>query len=180
MMRLCTILAAVCAVMAIMFAPSAVAQEAEDFNLKPMADEELGELRGGFFTVDGLTFDFGAIVRTTIDGLPALESRLTWTPEGMVIDDLSTITPGTLPVAGGWGLDLSDSTGTTLVGHRLIDGALQGFILNSGDNRDIRQDMQITLTLPGFEAVQQNILSDRLGMRIEMDMSHGLLGSSGN
>lgn len=177
-MRMRALLATICAAVAIMAAPHAAAQEVDDFGLEPLADSELGDLRGGLFVVEGIAFDFGAVVRTTIDGQPALETRLTWTPNGMVIEDLSALTAGTLPGIGGWGVDLSDASGMTLVGHRLLGGELQGFILNSGDGRNISQDMEITLTLPGFDAVQQGMLTDRLGMRIDMDVTHGLITAS--
>lgn len=178
-MRLRAVLTTACAAAAVMFAPRAMAQETPAFDLEPIADSELGDLRGGLFVIEGITFDFGAVVRTTIDGKPALETRLTWTPDGMVIEDLSTLTAGALPGLNGWGLDLSDASGMTLVGHRLMGGELQGFILNAGDNRNISQDMEITLTLPGFDAIQRDILTDRLGMRIDMDMAQGLISSSG-
>lgn len=169
---------AVCATAALAAVPCAKAQTAP-FNMEPLADEELGALRGGFLTAGGYTFDFGAIVRTTVDGQPVLEQRLTWTANGATIEDISGMPASELPGIGGMGLDLSDTTGRTLVGHRLVDGQIQGFIINSGSNRDIGQDIQINLTLPGFDMVQKDILAGRLGMRIDADISAGLLAASG-
>jgi hypothetical protein len=40
--------------------------------------------------------------------------------------------------------------------------------------------MDITLTLPGFDVVQRDMLTDRLGFRIGVDVSDGLLRSSLN
>lgn len=136
-------------------------------------------MRGGFLSAGGYTFDFGAIVRTTVDGQPALEQRLSWTPDGVTIEDVSGFPSAQLPGIGGIGLDLSDATGTTLVGHRLVDGQIQGFIVNSGSNRDIGQDIQINLTLPGFDTVQQEMLIGRFGMQIDLDMAAGLVAASG-
>jgi hypothetical protein len=177
-----TICLAACVLGAVLAAGTAWAQDRTDrvdvADLPSIADEALEDLRGGFFTVDGITFDFGAIVRTTVDGQPALETRLSWTPDGVMIQDLSTLTSAALPGTGGWGLDLSDASGMTLVGHRLLDGELQGFILNSGDNRSIHQSLEITLTLPGFDSVQRSILDGRLGMAIGMDVQDGLVRAS--
>jgi len=176
--KIYTLLAIACAMTA-MFAPVAAAQETKPPDMASLADKELGNLRGGFLTAEGYTFDFGAVVRTTVDGQPALEQRLTWTPDGVVIENASGIPASQLAGIGGIGLDLSDATGTTLVGHRLVDGQIQGFIVNSGNNRDIGQDIQVNLTLPGFDMVQKNMLAGQLGMRIDMDMAAGLVGANG-
>ena len=157
---------------------TAAAQEGALSDLAPMDTAALEDLRGGYFTVDGITFDFGAIVRTTIDGQPALESRLTWTPQGVLVEDLSAYPSGALP-GGGWGIDLSDASGMTLVGHRLLDGQMQGFILNSGDGRDITQSLEVTLTLPGFDAIQRSMATDRIGLAIGMDVADSLIRASG-
>ena len=97
-----------------------------------------------------------------------------------VVEDLSALTGGPIPEFSGFGLNITDATGTTLVGHRLLDGELQGFIINTGDNRDIRQEMDVTLTLPGFDLVQRDMLTDGLGFRIGVDVSDGLLRSGLN
>lgn len=176
--RLRSLLAIACAMTAVVFAPRAMAQETDPFDMEPLADEDLGSLRGGFFTAGGYTFDFGAIVRTTVDGQPALEQRLTWTPNGTTIEDVSGMPATQLPI-GGIGLDLSDASGTTLVGHRLVDGQIQGFIVNSGNNRDIGQDIQINLTLPGFDTVQKDMLAGRLGFSIDIEMANSLVTANG-
>lgn len=167
-----------CVVCAVHLASTAVAQDRDLSDLAPMDTAALEDLRGGYFTVDGITFDFGAIVRTTIDGQPALESRLTWTPTGLLVEDISTYPTGALP-GGGWGIDLSDASGMTLVGHRLLDGQMQGFILNSGDGRDVTQSLEVTLTLPGFDAMQRSMSTDRIVLAIGMDVADGLIRASG-
>ena len=168
---------AICATLLATIQP-ALAQEKVLDGLAPLADEELSRLRGGLFFAGGVAFDFGAVVRTTIDGQPALETRLTWTPDGVVIEDLSVLAGGPIPEFNGFGLSIMDATGVTLVGHRLLDGELQGFIINTGDNRNIRQELDVTLTLPGFEAIQRDMVTDRLGFRIDMDVADSLLRSA--
>ncbi|HEX5007279.1 MAG TPA: hypothetical protein VFV70_09215 [Hyphomonadaceae bacterium] len=156
----------------------AMPQEAVLDQLAPLADDELSDLRGGLLFAGGIAFEFGAVVRTTIDGQPALETRLTWTPDGVIVEDLSALAGGPIPEFNGFGLNITDATGTTLVGHRLLDGELQGFIINTGDNRNIRQEMDITLGLPGFETIQQGMITDRLGFRIGADIADSLMRST--
>lgn len=157
---------------------SAHPQEAILDQLTPLAEGELADLRGGLLFAGGIAFDFGATVRTTINGQLALETRLTWTPEGVVVEDLSAVAGASIPEFNGFGLNITDATGTTLVGHRLLDGELQGFIINTGDNRDIRQEMDVNLSLPGFAAIQRDMVTDRLGFRIDMDVADSLVRST--
>jgi hypothetical protein len=152
-------------------------QEAVLDGLTLLPAEELATFRAGLLLAGGIAFEFGAIVRTTVDGRAALETRLTWTPDGVVVEDMSAFPDAPIPEFHGFGLTITDATGTTLVGHRLLDGGLQGFIINTGDNRNIRQDLNVTLTLPGFDAIQRDMLTDRLGFRIGSGVAGGLVRS---
>jgi hypothetical protein len=154
------------------------AEEPALAGLEPLTSRELGGLRGGLLFAGGFAFDFGAIVRTAIDGEPALETRLTWTRHGPVIEDLSAISGAPLSEFGGFGISIVDASGTTLVGHRLYDGQIQNYIVNNGDNRTIRQDLDITLTLPGFAEVQRGMLGDRLNFRLGLDVADAIVRSS--
>jgi len=49
-----------------------------------LSNEELAEMRGGFFTAAGAKFDFGASVQTLVNGALALQTNLQWTPAGPV------------------------------------------------------------------------------------------------
>jgi hypothetical protein len=170
-------LLAVCAIaFATMIAQPAMAQAPED-DLIPLQDEDLQGLRGGFLVAEGVAFEFGATMRTLVDGGTVLETRLTWTPDGPIVEQLSGL-PLQGTAGGGFGLTIGDGTGLTTIGHRLLDGELQGFILNTADNRDIRQNLDITLTLPGFDAVQRDLLISRLGVNINYDLGVGLVEAS--
>jgi hypothetical protein len=144
--------------------------------LAPLSDDDLSELRGGFLVADGIAFDFGATVRTSVDGVQILESRITWTPQGTAVETVSGAAPYQLP-GGGLGITLRNPTGTTTIGHRLLDGQLQGFILNTADNRNVTQTIDVTLTLPGFDEVQRNMVSSLTGFRVGQDVAQGLIGS---
>ena len=49
-----------------------------------VGNEELAEMRAGFFTAAGAKFDFGASVQTLVNGALALQTNLQWTPSGPV------------------------------------------------------------------------------------------------
>jgi len=54
-----------------------------------VSNAELSGMRGGFFTAAGAQFDFGASVKTMINGQLALQTNLTWTPQGAAITSLA-------------------------------------------------------------------------------------------
>lgn len=183
----------VCAAVLLLAQP-ALGQSASPFDtLEPMSDEDLGEARGGFLTAGGVTFDFGAIVRTYVDGELALETRLTWTPTGPVTEQVAGSLPGWTPLTpgqvggldltglspGSSGLVLTDANGTTALVHNVLNGQLQNLVVNAADNRDIRQDMQVMLTLPAFDTMQQDFALARLGSQIFQDVDWGGIRGSG-
>jgi len=156
----------------------------------PLSDDELADMRGGYMTAGGVTFDFGAVVRTYVGGALAMETRLTWTPTGPVTEQVSGGLPGWIPLAdggaiqagglnltglspGSTGMILTDADGTTALIHNVLNGHLQNMVFNAADNRDIRQDMQLMLTLPNFEAMQRDYSIARLGSQISQDIDWG-------
>ena len=54
-----------------------------------VSNEELSAMRGGFFVAAGANFDFGASIRTLVNGQLALQTNLTWTPQGVSIQELT-------------------------------------------------------------------------------------------
>lgn len=111
-----------------------------------MSADELARVRGGYLSAGGLVFDFGAVVRTYVDGGLVMETTLNWTPQGA--QALSgSVAPSVTDLAGG---------GTTVL-HALGPSQLANVVLNTASNRDIRQDTDITLTLPGFASTQRDL-----------------------
>ena len=53
-----------------------------------VSNEELSQMRGGFFTAAGAQFDFGASVQTMVNGKLALLTNVQWTPAGAVTQQL--------------------------------------------------------------------------------------------
>jgi len=53
-----------------------------------VSNDELSEMRGGFFTAAGAQFDFGASVQTMVNGQLALLTKVQWTQAGAVTQQL--------------------------------------------------------------------------------------------
>jgi hypothetical protein len=74
-------------------APDATSLNAPNGTLLATADavsnHDLAKMRGGFFTAAGAQFDFGASVRTMVNGQLALLSTLNWTPAGPQVQQLA-------------------------------------------------------------------------------------------
>lgn len=138
----------------------------------PVPDRVLEQMRGGYIVVDGLAFDFGAEVRSYIDGELALESRITLGPQGLAasapMDGAALARALASLAAGGVRLDAGGerlfvtANGDAAFVHRLQDGQISNLLVNRGDGHDFRQELNLTLTLPGFEGVQQGIAAARL------------------
>ncbi len=146
-----------------------------------MAAEELDSHRGGFI-VGGIQFNFGAVVTTYVNGVPVLTTNLTWTDLGALLqqtvgelgENMSSLTPAELEalgvVGGGAGIVINDANGITALVHNMTDGALQNIIINSATGRDLTQEINVTLELPGFELTQANLITERLGFQISDDL----------
>ena len=161
-----------------------------------LSTAELAELRGGYLIAQGITLGFGASVRTYVNGQLALESRLTWTEDGAVTTRTAGDVPGAVELGdnldialtggldlgalkAGSGLLLSDSSGVTALAHNLQGGNIQNLILNTASGRDLRQEIEITLSLPDLPSMQRSYGIDRLGSQIGQDMNAATLGALG-
>lgn len=148
-----------------------------------MSNEDMGDLRGGF-AVDGMEIGFGALVTSYVNGAPVLSTQLTWTDVGAVVQEtlsgagqsLRDLTPeardalGVGELGDANGVVLNDQAGITALIHNITDGALQNIIINSASDRDLRQEIDVTLTLPGFDAIQDALTLERFGMHLTDDM----------
>ncbi len=150
-----------------------------------LTDQELDQNRGGFITVDGLTIGFGAIFRTFVDGELALETTLTWTGEGAMVEHAQAgqnvvASPDVLQALSGAGIDLRafagakgvtlTEDGATALLHRIEPGQLNNIIVNTGSDRDFRQETSLSLVLPGFQGTQADFVRSLTGLRIMDDV----------
>ncbi len=174
----CLALAAICAC-----ASPRAATAAPDRNRLAISDEELGDLRGGFLDANGLAFDFGARVRTFVNGALALQTELVWTPAGALSttslsDEVAGITG---PAGATIGQALSDAaasagftTGAVVV-QRVQNGLPQNFVFNAASNQNIRQEIDVTITMPISQ--QLSIAQDQMGIHIGSDADVSFIGA---
>jgi hypothetical protein len=149
-----------------------------------MQDDEMNNLRGGF-AVEGINIDFGAVVTTYVDGTPVMTTNLTWTDVGAVVDqtigqvgqNIADLSPAQRQALGIDGLNgangvvITDASGITALVQNVTNGALQNIVINTATGREISQSTDITLTLPGFEVIQNALDAERVGIHLSDDMA---------
>jgi len=152
-------------------------------DIEVMAEEEMAVERGGI-SIGGVDINFGAVVTTFVNGVPALTTTLTWTDAGTFIeetvgdigqsiDDMTADELDALGLSGlenGGGVVIEDEAGVTALVHNVTEGALQNVIINSATGRDLSQEIDVTLELPGFELMQGQLIVEHLGFQISDDL----------
>jgi hypothetical protein len=151
--------------------------------------EEMEATRGGLMTPWGQEIGFGAVVRTYVDGELALQSQLTWTPEGAQrtyevgapTADLATAAAafGLKVDPGAEGLLAPGDHGATVVLHDLGAERIAGLILNNADNRTVRQSTDVTLNIPGLEAAQRDMAASAMDSTLQNALGQALTGAIG-
>ncbi len=157
-------------------------------------ETELGAMRGGF-TLGGLDVEFGANMRTFIDGTLALESVVALTESGPVVQQVTPTGGAAVPntagmslifadgssatlkdatpsnvdltaLAGAHGIVLNDRKGFTTVLHRVNKDQILSVLINTASGRAIRNDLELTVTLTNFTQSQQAARSALLNGRL--------------
>ena len=169
-----TVLRAALLAGACLLAPIANAHADAFDDVDVATDSELADARGGYLTADGVTFDLGAIISTYQDGQLALQTQLTWTPTGAVATHIvgaqyqsaaDVALQAAAALAGG-GFAVTDASGATQIFQGGSANSLRNLAVTSASDLSLSQDIQVTLTLPGFEAMQNGFAIDQLGIRI--------------
>lgn len=159
--------------------------------MAPVADAVLEEQRGGFLVANGVAFDFGAVMRTFVDGQLALETTLTWTQAGAITQQtaysavpVSTSTIQTaLANAGLTGSALAGASsftangGQTTLIQNASNGALTNAILTTASNQAITQDLAVTLTLQNGATFANSINTQQLGFSIGNTATQAAVGA---
>lgn len=180
MMRACF---ALMAAMAFALPAPAWAESTWGDGVEVMSDLDLDSHRGGF-RVEGMDIHFGAVVTTYVGGVAALTTQLTWSDAGQLVErtvgglgrDISTMTPEQLSTLGLEGLSgadgviINDDSGVTALIHSVTDGSLQNIIINNANDRDLSQEIDVTLEMPGFEALQNSLLIEHFGIKLTDEM----------
>jgi hypothetical protein len=145
----------------------------------PMNDAELADQVGGLSTPDGIDFTFGAVVTTYVDGRVALQSQVVWTNAGAVEtvlagDTVAGPAGGISTAAAGSRLYVPGAGGGTLVTQAMVNGAITSFVLNTADNRSIRQDTVMTLNVRGLDQIKAAATAREAQMRMQDSLNQAL------
>jgi hypothetical protein len=169
------------------------AQPADDYaEAEVLTTDELGEIRGGLQTPNGVEFGFGAVVRTYVDGSLALQTRLTWTETGplrtleagMLTSDLAAKAALAGIVLSGdgqlQGLLIPGDGGVTAVTHSITGAHIAQMVVNNANNRNIRQSTEITLSLPDFAQLQKSIAFQTMDLHLGAAVGAALRDAAGH
>lgn len=177
MSRIATIMRAAAVIVGIAFTPLSTARADAFDGLQTAAERDLADARGGYITAGGVTFDLGAVITTWRNGALALQTVLNWSPTGVTTahstggpvggDLLATGLPA---LSSSGGIAITDPNGATTVLHMTGDGQFINTLVTSESNQVFAQDIAVTITLPGFDAVQTSLLSDRMGIRLNNEL----------
>ena len=169
----------------------ALAAPAEPFATATVLDDHaLAEQRGGF-TWDGLQISLGATMRTYLNGELALQSTLSWTPEGASrsetvygaltpagADQLvaGMLTSGRISMNVGAAQVYLANDGQTALVQR-TDGGIQNILVNTANNVDIRQQVDATLDLSGYAGFAQRNLGEQIAGSIGAAVGGAAIGA---
>lgn len=175
---------------------SLAAQEtgAEDplASARPMTEEELAEARGGF-EIAGLIISLGANLRTYLNGELALQTLFNWGSGGVeaqqyVSAALTEATADQLRAGmfseGGIRLQLGGqqvffaNDGHTALIHN-VDSGVQNVILNTASNTAVRQELDLTLNLSGYDTFRESISAGSLPMGMAIELDAAAAGATG-
>lgn len=144
-----------------------------------LTDDELADQRGGIQTPTGLEIGFGASVRTFIDGQLILETRLTWTAQGVQTQQIAGA-PDAITRPGEFTITVPGQTGgSSQVLQDLSADRIVNVVLNTASNRSIRQDTDITLVVPQLADLRRQVIADRIAASLESALGSALRNKSG-
>lgn len=155
-------------------------------------DQDLDKLRGGFIW-SGLDINFGADIRTYVNGELMLQTILNWTDNGAEI--MQTASAGLSPVDasgleggifsnGSIRMKLGDSPayllngGRTLIGHETANG-VQNMLINTARGLDSVQDVNATIGLGGYQDFRSDLLRDRITNNVNDLVGQASIGALG-
>jgi hypothetical protein len=175
------------------FPPAARANEQAAANLPVLVpDEDLDKLRGGFVW-SGLNINFGADIRTYVNGELALHTVLNWTDNGA--ETTQTARTGLSPVDaaafsdgilsnGRIRMKVGDTPvyllndGQTAIAHNTVNG-VQNMLINTARGFESVQEVHATLDLSGYQDFSANMMLDRLSRSLDDVAAQAGIGALG-
>ena len=173
--------------------------------LTSVSDHQLANSRGGFM-VAGVNVNFGAVVKTVVNGSVVLETQLTATNGGVVAVQSGPATTSATPIPGSPQLNVQVVGGTKAGGGSYVPGQNAASVFTAGviitgpggtseavssfepssivnavssnaSNQAITQQVEINVTLSDFSALQSQIQFSQLGTKITNGVQSALLTS---
>jgi hypothetical protein len=140
--------------------PAADAQSVETWRC-PLTDAQLGAIRAGYLSLDGVTFEFAVTLQTFSAGQLVLASTLSVGGAPVQAGGASPVVAA--PTSGGSTQIVipSGSTSTTLI-QTIGAGGVQNIIATNASNQQFSQNTNLTLQLAGFQQNQSQYLSQHL------------------
>lgn len=135
-----------------------------------LSDETMDEARAGFTDASGMIYRFAVDVRTQIDGAVTFTRQITLDHDasgqlqaaqivGVDTTGLPTGATATL-INNGQGIRVTSTTGATTVLNQTASGALASIIMNTANDQQITQTMNINLVLQNMPAVNMTGLNN--------------------
>ncbi len=173
--------------------------------LSAVSDHQLAHSRGGFM-VAGVNVNFGAVVKTVVNGSVVLETQLTATNGGVVAVQSGPAMTSSTPIPGSPQLNVQvlgaakAGAGTLVPGQNAANVLTAGVIItgpggtseavssfepssivnavtSNASNQAITQQVEINVTLSDFSALQSQIQFSQLGTNITNGVQSALLTS---
>ena len=188
-----TIIAPAVALLAFVNPVAVQAQSAAATDLPILVSEdELDELRGGF-AWSGLDINFGADIRTYVDGNLVLQTVLNWTDNGAEIMQIAA--DGLTPAAasqlqngilsnGNIRMKVGESPvyllndGRTAISHQTGSG-VQNMLINTAIGLNSVQEVNATIDLGGYQDFSSTLMRDRLGNALDDVAGQAAIGALG-
>ena len=158
-----------------------------------LSDAEMDKLRGGF-VVSGLDVNFGANIRTYVNGELMLQTVLNWGEEGA--QTVQTAAPGLSAVYasalqngvfsnGNIRMKVGDTPvyllndGQTALVHETSNG-VRNMLINTANGFESVQEVDATLNLSGYGAFSSDMMMDRMTSALDDMMGQAGIGALGN
>jgi hypothetical protein len=153
----------------------------------PMSDAEMAARRAGIQTPWGYEIGLGAVVRTFINGELTLESRLTWSDQGLTREfTVGQPTPDAQAAAARLGLALDEDwiglifenpDGYTAALNSITSDRVGNLIVNTASNQDVRLETELILDIPELEQFKQQFQTEQLDLRIQDAVTNAVVGA---
>ncbi|HVI30576.1 hypothetical protein [Phenylobacterium sp.] len=125
----------------------------------------------------GLEVGFAASVQTYVDGRLVLQSWMAWSGDGVVTATQGA--DGAVSPEGTRAVALPHPAGgTTQVLHHLGEDRIASVVLNTANDRAIRQVTDIMLIVPELQQFQQQIATARVAANLQSAMDVALRDGS--